>query len=313
MKSSSPNWKTLAFHREYHSFQGGHLKVWHYFCHAKESAVFRPMIHFSPDSVLDGTNPWICAGEPVQSTWEPDKFDIFLLAGMDWKVVPEPCTKPVLNLIQGFRHTDSGDPRFQFLKRRATRICVSGEVADAVLSTGKANGPVLTIPAALDLERFPEPPPVRDIPILIVGLKRPGLAEEIAADLKASGVEPVCLTQFLPRWDFLRLLGRSVATIFLPLEKEGFYLPALEGMAMGTMVVCPDCLGNRGFCLDGVNCLWPNSDKESILAAVHRAVRLPASSQEALKKAAQKTVNEHQLSREKESFLEILDQVEDSI
>jgi glycosyltransferase involved in cell wall biosynthesis len=104
-----------------------------------------------------------------------------------------------------------------------------------------------------------------------------------------------------------------VVTIFLPLEKEGFYLPALEGMAMGTLVVCPDCLGNRGFCLDGINGLRPNLDKESILAAALRAVRFPSSSQEVLKKAAQTTVNEHHLASEKERFLEILDQLEDSI
>jgi hypothetical protein len=313
MKNSPPPLKTLAFHREYGGLRGGHLKVWHYFCHAKASRVFRPTIHFAPSSILDESNPWSSAGEPIRSAWEPDKADALFLAGMDWMAVPESCTKPVLNLIQGFRHTDSGDPRFQFLQRRAIRICVSGEVADEVLSTGMANGPVITIPAALDLELFPEPSQVRDIPILIVGLKRPGLAEEIAADFFASGFTPVCLTRSLPRLEFLRLLGRSMATVFLPLEKEGFYLPALEGMAMETIVVCPDSEGNRSFCLDGVNCLRPDAGRESIVATVLRTMKLPSASQEALRNAARETVNEHRLARERERFLEILDQVGDSI
>ena len=46
-------------------------------------------------------------------------------------------------------------------------------------------------------------------------------------------------------------------TLFLPNETEGFYLPALEGMALGTIVVCPDCVGNRSFCLPQVNAFRP--------------------------------------------------------
>ena len=34
-------------------------------------------------------------------------------------------------------------------------------------------------------------------------------------------------------------------TLFLPNQREGVYIPGLEGMALGTLVVCPDCVGNR--------------------------------------------------------------------
>ena len=61
----------------------------------------------------------------------------------------------------------------------------------------------------------------------------------------------------MSRDDFLDSMRRARVTLFLPNEEEGFYLPALEGMALGTIVVCPDCVGNRSFCLPGVNAFRP--------------------------------------------------------
>ena len=313
MKNPPPPLKTLAFHREFGAFRGGHLKVWHYFCHAKASRVFRPTIHLAPGSILDESNPWISAADPIQSAWVPDKADALFLAGTDWLAVPKDCATPAINLVMHVRHGDPADPRHAFLSRRAFRICLSKEVEIAILATGKVNGPVITIPASLDFDGFPEPPRERDIPLLIAGLKKPKLATEISCELDALGIVHTCLPRALPRLEFLALLGRAAVTLFLPNAKEGFYLPALEGMAMGTVVVCPDCVANRGFCLNGINCLRPDADKQSILASVLRAVQFPAASQEALRNAARETVNEHRLARERERFLEILDQVGNSI
>ena len=46
-------------------------------------------------------------------------------------------------------------------------------------------------------------------------------------------------------------MARARVTVLVPNPKEGFYLPALEAMALGTIVVCPDCVGNRSFCVAG--------------------------------------------------------------
>ena len=50
-------------------------------------------------------------------------------------------------------------------------------------------------------------------------------------------------------------MARARVTLYLPNRLEGFYIPALEGMALGTLVVCPDSVGNRSYCRDGENCL----------------------------------------------------------
>jgi len=298
--------RTLEFYRDFVGFSGGHLKVWDYFCHTRASRSFTPTIYFTATSRMNSSNPWVAAGAQIQSRWEPHKADALFLGGLDWLAVPEVCNTPIINLIQGVRHADPGDARYQFLSRRAVRICVSKEVEAAILSTGKVNGPAITIPAGLDLGGLPEPSRERDIPLLIAGLKQPTLAKQLSETLVAKGVANTCLTSALPRHDFLDLLGRASVTLFLPYQKEGFYLPALEGMAMGTLVVCPDCAGNRQYCVDKVNCLMPSYDLQGLTVACLEALAIPHNNKHKILQASQLEVVNHSLQTEFNNFLDVL-------
>ena len=300
----------LAFYRDFRRFSGGHMKVWDYYCHTQHSDHFRPTIYFTPDSLFDASNPWGAAGEPIEDSWDPGAADALFLGGLDWFAVPEDCTTPVINLVQHVRHSDPSDVRYGFLSRRAIRICVSQPVADAVLATGQANGPVLTIPAGLDPNPFPKPAAKRDIRVLIAGLKQPALAAELSATLADQGIPNVCLKKALPRQEFLRLLGLATVTVFLPHHQEGFYLPALEGMGMGTLVVCPDCVGNRQFCEAEVNCLMPDYNLESLVSEVLRSVAMDAPTLARLTSAGQKRQALHGLSKEREDFLQLLETIQ---
>jgi hypothetical protein len=259
---------------------------------------------------MNSSNPWVAAGEQIQSRWEPHKADALFLGGLDWLAVPEVCSTPIINLIQGVRHADPGDARYRFLSRRAVRICVSKEVEAAILSTGKVNGPVITIPAGLDLGRLPEHSGERDIPLLIAGLKQPLLATQISREFASLGVRNICLTTLLPHPEFLRLLGRASVTVFLPHEQEGFYLPALEGMAMGSLVVCPDCVGNRQFCFHEENCLRPDYNMASISCACREALRrvATASAMEIVARGLQQA-QAHSLDRERCVLLELFNSI----
>jgi glycosyltransferase involved in cell wall biosynthesis len=97
----------------------------------------------------------------------------------------------------------------------------------------------------------------------------------------------------------------------LPRPTEGFYLPAIEAMASGAIVVCPDCVGNRDFCHDGVNCFRPAYDEGEIIAAVQRAIRLSAAEAVDMRRQADVTVADHSLERERASFLQVLDRVDE--
>jgi hypothetical protein len=137
------------------------------------------------------------------------KADALFLAGMDWDALPrashEWSPKPVINLIQGFRHADPQHRLYQFLANRAIRICVSPELADAVRGTGRANGPVHTIPNGMDLKAIQAPLPAQDrvIDLLIAGSKDPGLALELATHFRRQSLKVECLTEALPRPAFL--------------------------------------------------------------------------------------------------------------
>ena len=68
-------------------------------------------------------------------------------------------------------------------------------------------------------------------------------------------------------------MSRGRLVVLLPLAEEGFYLPALEAMAMGCVVICPDCVGNRAFCVDEVTALVPDHDVAAVEAAVDECDR----------------------------------------
>lgn len=283
------------------------MKVWDYFQHTKASGIFEPVIYMKPDSLRDQSNPWVVSGEQISNVWDPNGADALFLAGMDWQAVPENCKRPVINLIQGLCHSFSDDPRNAFLRRAATRVCVSQQVADAILSTGLVNGPVITIPAGVDLKSFPETSDQRDIQVLIAGLKKPAMAKSLSDILTNRGVQCVCLTRPLPRVEFLGMLGRARVTVFLPQIAEGFYLPALEGMAMGTLVVCPDCTGNRGFCSHEITCLKPIYDIEALQTACLDALdrTFKGISNEMIKRGHE-TARMHSLDLERDRYQSLL-------
>jgi hypothetical protein len=302
--------KSILFHRDFRGFTGGHLKVWHYFQHLQGSAEFHPRIHFSPETVWTEENPWFAWRESAERSWDPHKADILFLAGVDWLVMRDKVDRhpPVVNLVQHVRHAQKDDIRFSFLTRRAIRICVSEEVACHIRETGRVNGPVFTIPNAIDI--IVPPTPVaeseRDIPVFVAGMKNPEFARHIGKLLSQEGIPAQIATGFLPRQEFLARLGRTRIAVLLPNVSEGFYLPALEAMALGAVVVCPDCVGNRGFCKDGYNCFLPAYSVKDVSMAVHRACALLPVARTQLAEAARHTADMHGLARERDEFLRIM-------
>lgn len=297
---------TLLFRRDYQGLTGGHLKVWHYYRHAIASSRFTPRIYLTPLSIRGPDNPWQGVDPAPLAAWRPHEAAALFVAGLDWESVPDPAPVPVVNLIQHVRHAHPGDPRRRFLSRPAVRICVSEEVAEAIRDTGEANGPIYSIPNGIDLENIPAAA-VRDIDVLIAGLKNPPFAAALGERLEAAGLTAEVITAMLPRQHFLERLSRARIAVTLPTADEGFFLPALEAMAAGALVVCPDCVGNRGFCLDGVTCLRPQYTLEAVTDAAVTVSRLPPAGADSMLQAAAAEAHRHGLERERLAFLEILE------
>lgn len=307
--------RSVLFHRDFRSFTGGHLKVWHYFTHVRSSPDHDAWVRMSPDSVWDDTNPWRNCAERVLPPGSPFDPDVLFLAGLDWlSIAPELRSRPpqpIVNLVQHVRHARPDDPRFEFLRHPAVRICVSPEVEDAIVATGLVNGPVFTVANAVgdDVLTPDDPPRRRDVDLLVVANKQPHLGRVVAARLGRRARTVRLVSSLVPRTDLVAALRRARVTLFLPHRREGFYLPALEGMALGTAVVCPDCVGNRSFCLPGVNCLRPAYSEDAVVAAVESMFGLPKPALEAMLEQAAATASTHTLAAERAAFLDVLGEV----
>lgn len=298
----------ILFYRDYRNFSGGHLKVRDYFNHAKFSSRYRPEIYLTPQS--RSVHPWL--GEYIVNQYKPETASVIFIAGMDWIALsPYPNIEdriPVVNLIQGFRHVLPSKPLFGFLHRYAIRICVSGEVAAALEATSICNGPIHIIPNGIDADLLPKTKILSSDLIFIAGLKQPTLALALYERLQAKGYTVKCQTSQISRDDFLSQMALAKVAILLPLPNEGFYLPALEAMAMGIAVICPDCVGNRSFCIDRVTALTPALELDSIEAAVTDVMEHPDLAR-ALAGRGKEMSLRHHIRAERERFLEILDEI----
>lgn len=302
--------KRVLFHRRFLGYSGGHGKVRDYVRHIDAHPGFSAETWLTPDSIA-AENPWEGTGLRRAEHWQPADADVLFLAGLDWQAVPDDCPgRPVLNLLQGLGHADAGDARRAFLRRPAVRVCVSQAVADAVLATGGVNGPVHVIPAAHDLPVLADVPsrPTAAPRIVIAGGKAPDLAAAVCAALDdvAGGVE--LLPAGLPRSGFLAHLAAADIAVLLPHDREGFFLPGLEAMALGAAVVMPDAGGNRQYLRSGINALVPARDAAALAAAV-RQLSDPAR-RRGIAAAGLATAADHTLESERAAFHALLDRLD---
>jgi hypothetical protein len=298
--------KTVLFHRVFGAFQGGHLKVSDYIHHFNAIEGYTSILYVSPKS--NPFHPWTNYTGLVNE-YDPVKADVLFLAGDDWAALHDfpgiEQTKPVINLIQGFRHLDRESCLYKYLSRKAIRISVSEELTSALASSRACNGPIYTISNCIDTSLLPTPTESQPLKVFIVGIKQPHLASELNQRLRDRGVHVESIVEQIPRQLFLRKLNEASIVVALPYAVEGFYLPALEAMALGKALICPDCVGNRGFCTNRINCLMPDFDLNQLEIAV---LTLLADPQFALglQEQAWRTSQRHTLEHERKMFADII-------
>lgn len=313
--------RRVWFHRQYERLTGGHVKHMQYLAHVRATPGFAPRLTFSPTPAAapallrERDALWRLDAEEEAAAWAPAAADLLFVAGTDWRYVMakglDRLPNPRLNLLQHVRHAQRGHELRAFLPQAAIRLCVSPEVASAVAATGEANGPVVVIPNGTDLQHRPmDAARWRSQAITVVGYKEPALAAALAERLEASGTPHRLLAGFLPRAQFFDALAASAVAVCLPRAEEGFYLPALEAMAAGCIVVTLDCIGNRSFCRHGHNCLVASRDASALAATVAEAVRLSPAARARLLVGAAETVQSHSLAAERQRFQAVLRDVD---
>lgn len=300
--------RELWFHRDFLGYSGGHGKVFDYFQHAAAHPAFFPRIHFTPASV-DHDNPWRRAAVPTENEWRPDDADALFLGGMDWAAVPSDVPgRPIINLVQHVRHADPAGPLYAFLSRRAIRICVSRPVADAITATRRVVGPVLVIEAGLALAPCPPAAKTMARRVFIAAAKQPALGAALAERLDQLDYDVDLCVRWTDRDAFLHRLAEAERAVMLPFATEGFFLPGLEAMALGTPAVVPDCVGNRDYLMPGDNALSPAMELDAMVAAVRDLDA--AALRDRLVAQGHITAARFSASRERRAFHTVLDQLD---
>jgi hypothetical protein len=283
-------------------FLGGDVKLFQYASHVVSSELF-DVVLFVAHKNAEYYDALIPPG--MRRTDRLAQADAYFLAGLDWSVLDragiDTTGRPAVNLIQGFVHLMPGDPRRDFFSRPALRICVSAPLRDAVASSGLANGPLLAIENGTDV-------PIHAAPkadarsVFVAGLKNLPLAREIADTLARAGLNVSLQTHSLPRSAFLDRLRDAGIAVVLPLPHEGFFLPALEAMALGCAVVIPFCEGTRSFCLPDRTALVTEYTADALTTAVLRLHAEPALV-ERLRRNGFEVAERHSLEGERSVFL----------
>lgn len=302
---------------------GGNLKVRDSYNHFATSENWISEIHFSPDTIWspDSPNLWTDLRPNALPDFKPERADLLFFSGRDWlSLSPQMRANPpvpVLNIVQP-RHVREEDKRRAFLQHPAIRIAKS-EHGGRILREHGVNGPLFVIPDTIDLSALPPVPASKDIDVLVPGLKQPDFARQVYQKLaawneaKALGlnIHLQLPPKLSTRREFLQLVGRAKIIAFIPLDLkrggEGFYLPALEAMALRTLVVCPHAIGNVDHCLDGVNCLVPEFTVDGVVKGVKKMFSLSKEEQLALCRAGLQTADEHDLAHERRAILELAD------
>ena len=138
----------------------------------------------------------------------------------------------------------------------------------------------------------------------------PVLSKGLSDALSQCGVEHRLVSELMDRVLFLAALKEYDVVVCCPNVTEGFYLPALEVMAAGAILIVPDCVGNRGFCIDGTTCLMPAYTADKMRESVLKALSLTESQRNALLYAALKKVGEYSLEKERKAFYAVLKNVD---
>ena len=305
---------------------GGQIKVRDYFMHALQHPQLDPYFYFTPRSSYESSELWSdIPRERIVLDLDGGCYDLAFVTGKDWKLLSSPAgaqaptakppgaiateAKPsvaVIHYLQSLEQCDKGHALFPLLKRPAHRICAS-EAVDAASAPHRA-GEAVVIENGIPLDVF-APGGKRPNSALIWGRKNPSLAERLHAGLHARGIDATLLVDYVTRDEFARRLGESEIFVGIPKRAEGFFLPALEAMASGCAVVCPDASGNRGFCIHGETCLVPGfDDADSYLDQVD-SLRDDAGLKARLQRNGLRMAGTRSLEAEREQFHRFIDDV----
>lgn len=302
--------KRILFLRDLKKIHGGHIKFRDYFLHVLKYPAVDAYIYFTPDSIPQGGELYAEAPrDRFVTQMQIDDYDaVFVAGGKNWKMLPENLNgTQVINLMQDFDNADPDDVQFVNLKRKALRICVSDQVYEAVAP--HAVGETVVIKYGIPLDVFSADTTKRKNSIFIWARKNKTLGKSLYLELQKRDRDVTMLKDFVPRVEFARILGESDIFVALCYAREGFYLPALEGMARRCAVLCSDAIGNRGFCIHNETCLMPEHDHFDSHLAMIEQLLMDENLKARLQQRGYEMAQTYAMQNERENLHRLLDKL----
>ena len=163
---------------------------------------------------------------------------------------------PAESFIHLLQNTRVGEIQFEggysyrLLSKKLRRICITDEVFENVKKCVTHKRLLEIIPHGFDFDVFDKAPKKNDKKVLLVNLFKGDFGLKIVKyfqnDNRISNIN-ICRKGISWR-ELIINYKRSSIFISTPLPEEGLYLPGLEAMAAGNLVITPDCYGNRFYC-----------------------------------------------------------------
>ncbi|MEO9324936.1 glycosyltransferase [Nocardioides sp. C4-1] len=220
----------------------------------------------------------------------------------------------VLHLVQNVRHTNpqwrAGYPT-RLLTRPATRIAINDIVADEIRPWLDPRADLHVVDLGHDTAYFArERPPGWDRARVVVGYTtwKSDVGDRVAERLRDDPRFIFHAIRGTASWAEVRdLYHRSDVFLSTPEPQEGLYLPGLEAMAAGCLVVTPDCGGNMAYCRPDDNVLLvPYDDVNGYVEALTTMAAFSDEEAQRMRAAGHAVVPRFDLTAERAGVADVL-------
>ncbi len=223
----------------------------------------------------------------------------------------------LIHIIQNVRHTNptwrDGQP-VRLLTRPLARISINDIVADEIAPWLDPRTVHAVIPIGHDVDYFAK----RRTGGLTGGEKRPlrvghttwksEVGDRTAALLAGEEIEFRAIRDVATWADLRDLYHWSDVFLSTPGPQEGLYLPGVEAMAAGALVVTSDAGGNMQYCRPDQNCLLVAMEDEHDYARALQQVRsMPVAEVESLRAGGYAATEMFSMERERKLFQDYLE------
>ncbi len=293
--------------------RGAHHKTFDFYHHIKAFTDYEPHIFFDKDSLWDVDIPWFHLFDSMptlnQLDFEPDI--LFLNSGKDWikytKNRSIPDDVPIVSPVNNFRAVKPGHKSFDFLLTKAIRLCPSQELYEATVNHPNTNGKTIYLPNGVGITDEAEKlQSNKKFDLLIVGNKNPSLAQEINQQIKHLNLAVEVIDGWISKETFQNKLAESRISMHLPKMVEEHYIPGVEAMMLDSLVIIPDCVGNRSYSQHMETCFVTTYDLSGMLEALNQVLAMDEITRAKLRSNAAEHAKMFRLEHESKTLLEVL-------